>query len=121
MTTPATQAVARALGWAVVTGEWSYDGAVSSYEVWITDPARKDEAPASRRDVTINPIPFTTDLLAAWTLVEYMIANGWQVTLTEQWECVFEKRRGKKVIGYGDTPAAAIVEAFLKVVEATSG
>lgn len=73
--------VAQALGYAVCTGVSTYDGSDLPYEVWITDPARADEPPLQRQDVTLNPVPYSTDIAAAWTLVEYMRARGWIYTL----------------------------------------
>lgn len=55
-------------GWHVERFVWGgFEG-----EVWMTDPSRKDEPPSQRMNVTINPKPFSTDITAAWTIVEHM-------------------------------------------------
>lgn len=64
--------IATALGYHVEHFKSSYDRLVSSGTVWITDPSRKDEPPEKRQDVTINPIPYSTDLRLAWALVEIL-------------------------------------------------
>lgn len=133
------RAVAEALGYAVNIGEWEYDGLVSTYEVWITDPARKDEPPRQRQDVTINPIPFSTDIAAAMTLVGEAAKRGYdyfrlkadhgivETTPNEVWLAAFtdEFLVTDEMFDIdwsaGTTPAAAIAEAFLACVTRPGG
>jgi hypothetical protein len=69
----------KVMGWHVERFKFEYDGHISDSMVWITDPKRKDDPPYERQDVTINPKPYSTDMSAAWEVVEKLI---------EKWESV---------------------------------
>jgi hypothetical protein len=74
------------------------------------------ESPYNKQRGTCLVPRYSTRIADAWTVVEHMIAQGWTFDLTEQWECIFAKRRGVEGIGREDTAPEAICRAALASV-----
>ena len=100
----------KVMGWEVRTGVTVYDGLDMPWTVY--------EEPNGH---VHNPIPFSTDIAAAWRIVEYLRSQGWVMTLsvneyvTEPWDCRFFLKEEKRVIGHGATAEIAICRAALAV------
>lgn len=75
-------------------------------------------------DAERHPVPaFSTDLAAAWQLIDHLRAQGWLYGIgdigTDTHECTFFRDGSGPRTAEGDTPAAAIVAAFLAAMETT--
>jgi len=75
-------------------------------------------------EVVPGALPFSTDISAAWTLVEKMDADGWLPSLQGcggfGWRCTLETTSpdAVDVVALADTAPLAIVRAFLAATEA---
>lgn len=127
----------RVFGWCVE--QFTYGGMEKDRNekctVWVTDPSRALEAPRKRVDITKNRIPFSTDIAAAWQVLDHLISLhpkwrfwvGKSADLPEEdiepyWECYiqdYESTPTNPYRGYADdcdTAPLAICRAALKAV-----
>lgn len=108
----------KVMGWHVERFIWEYDGLVQQDEVWITDPSRKDEPPPQRHDVTIAPRPFSTDIAAAWQVVERIHILGFPVTINNAetgWVCTIGRSKATPI--WAETIELAICRAAIQALE----
>lgn len=47
-----------------------HDGKTKECTTWMIDPKRKEEPAQTRQDITINPIPYSTDIAMAWKVAD---------------------------------------------------
>lgn len=71
----------KVMGYHVERFIYTYDTNSKESMVWITDVSRKNEDPSTRQDVTINPIPYSTDVASSWKIVEH-------IRKTSRWDCL---------------------------------
>jgi hypothetical protein len=60
------------------------------------------------RRVSYNIPKYSTDIAAAWLVVEKMVADGWEITIEEAWSVTFSRRRGPFHVAHGQPNEAAI-------------
>jgi len=90
------EAVARKLGWVLGLQFWNH----------------KDKGYLLR-----NPPPYSTDIKAAWEVVDYVCAKGYSVTVGQNpCRClIWKTHEDFNSIAEADTAPRAICEAFLKL------